>query len=1305
MTEKKVFLYRNIFLLFALSQLMKKNLLLIILLFSLLSFGQQNTVSINWKDGEKYTITDRVVVSIPQFDYVNMDYRYLTKELFFRLNIPVSGYVDASSLQITNVIYESIALEKLGILDLQKIPTSLKPNIISSHARNDWYADLYLSPIIKDGSGYKRVKSFSYSFSTGARRFNPKDTQVVTNSVLASGEWHRFYVERSGVYRISKSFLQQLGVNVNVDPRRIKIYGNGGRMLPLKNSIPYPDDLAENAIAFIGEEDGNFGDSDYILFYAEGVDNWNAESQTHSNLFANRSYYYVTSQGGEGKRITTQIQPTDPVTATVTSFDDYYYHEEDLVNIGRIGRKWHGEQFNVNNSQDFEFSVPDIDLSTPVSVTVNAAAYSVVPTSMTVMANAQSLGTISFATVQEHDSAEDGTGGNNGYTATFTPAGGTITVNLSYSNGGVPGSNAWLDYIILKAKRFLKGNGSQFRFRYNAASGNTGVLEYQMSNASGISEVWDITDIYNVKKYVNEGGQSQFSFKAESGEVRQYVTVVSSNFYTPLRESQARVTNQNIKGTIFNGSQGQFEDIDYLIVTPSSLNSEAERLANIHRLRNGLNVKVVNLENIYQEFSSGKQDVAAIRNLVKYIYYNASNDADKIKYVCLFGDASFDFKNRIPNNTNIVPTLHGYDPSGSIPNYNSTNTFVSDDFFALMDPEEGAVVYNDPVGADIAVGRMAVSSMSQAREMVDKVEQYLNEESYGRWRNEYILLSDDLDDGGDNFVPIMEGVYTDIIEHRPFVNVRKVYTDSYVQESSSGGFRYPQAKEQIIRTINNGALVVNYLGHGGEDGMAAERILEKTDAQNLNNQYKYPLFVTVTCELTRFDNPYRPTCGEYLYWNSAGGAIGLITTTRSIFVSVAFNFNGLLPEKLFAFDGGDYPSMAEAMRRTKVQLGNKNLRVISFIGDPALMLAIPKPKVVLTAVNDVPVDQSVEVLEALSFVKMTGRVTDEAGNSLNTYNGELGVTVFDKEIQRQTLANDDPTDESLKYDFNTLGEAIFRGNASVTGGQFEFNFVVPRDIRIPVGNGRVSFYSKRGNVLEDQTGYDNSIQVGGINENAEEDITGPTVRLYMNDESFISGGITNDSPIFLAFLEDEHGINTASGIGHDIIAILDGDETNPFILNDYYETNVDSYTNGSLRYPFGGLEPGLHTLTFKAWDVYNNPVTAELQFVVVGDEELRLEKVLNYPNPFVSYTEFWFTHNRPYEPLDVQVQIFTVSGKVVKTINQSVTTEGFLCRDIKWDGRDDFGDRIGKGVYVYKLTVRSASTNKKAEKYEKLVLL
>jgi hypothetical protein len=219
------------------------------------------------------------------------------------------------------------------------------------------------------------------------------------------------------------------------------------------------------------------------------------------------------------------------------------------------------------------------------------------------------------------------------------------------------------------------------------------------------------------------------------------------------------------------------------------------------------------------------------------------------------------------------------------------------------------------------------------------------------------------------------------------------------------------------------------------------------------------------------------------------------------------------------------------------------------------------------------------------------------------------------------------------------------------------------------------------------------------------DNLGPQAKLYMNDQTFISGGITNESPLFLAYLEDENGINTASGIGHDIVAILDGNENAPYILNDYYETELNNYKKGILRFPLKDLAKGLHTITFKAWDVYNNPIVAEIQFLVVGDETLTLTNVLNYPNPFVNYTQFWFTHNRPFEPLEVQVQVMTITGKVVWTKNQVVTTEGFLSREISWDGKDDFGDKIGKGVYVYKLTVKSILTNKKSEKFEKLVIL
>jgi hypothetical protein len=541
-----------------------------------------------------------------------------------------------------------------------------------------------------------------------------------------------------------------------------------------------------------------------------------------------------------------------------------------------------------------------------------------------------------------------------------------------------------------------------------------------------------------------------------------------------------------------------------------------------------------------------------------------------------------------------------------------------------------------------------------------------------------------------------------IVLEKPFINVKKVLLDSYMQETSSGGNRYPKAREDIFNAFEKGALVFNYLGHGGEDGLTGERIWEKSDGQTLSNQFKYPLFITITCDFSRFDNPYRPTAGEYTYWNPKGGAISMITTTRSIGQGSAEYFNDKLSEYLFSYGSNQYTTIAEALRLTKNSNPSSSSNVVFYIGDPALMLAIPKPKIRLTKVNDIPVTGTIPDFQSLAYVKLSGEVTDENNTLLPTYNGGLAINIFDKNLIKATFNNDG---NSPPINFNTLGETIFRGNASVTNGQFEFGFVVPRDIKIPVGNGRISFYSKKNSEFIDNSGIDTTIKIGGINPLATADTTPPTVKLYMNDQTFVYGGITNASPFFLAYLEDENGINTASGIGHDIVAILDGNESAPYIINDYYETELDNYKKGKLRYPFRNLAPGIHTITFKAWDVYNNPISAEIQFVVVSDASITLTNVLNYPNPFVNYTQFWFTHNHPYEPLEVQVQVMTITGKIVWTKNQVVYTDGFLSREITWDGKDDFGDKIGKGVYVYKLTVKSTLTNQKTEKIEKLVML
>ncbi|NUY80715.1 type IX secretion system sortase PorU [Flavobacterium sp. MAH-1] len=1283
---------------------MKKAVLFLIVFISNYCVAQQSgTATLHWLENSDY-VSGEYKARIPQFDVRNMIFDKSTMALTYSLSIAQNGPVNPASLQITNLVYENLPASGLGDLKTSSIPTSVKTKLQNKNARDSYYAIITVSPIIKENGAYKKLVSFNYAFSSGntSRPQTANTVNAITNSVLATGDWYRFYVEKSGVYKISKGFLQSLGMNTNVDPRKIKIYGNGGQMLRLRNSDTPSYDLEENAINFVGESDGQFDSGDYILFYAEGVDNWNSDSQTHINQFSDRSYYYVTAKGDNGKRIQETPQPASP-TVNFTDFEDYQYHEEDKVNVVRLGRRWFGEQFNIENEQEFEFKFPGVVTSTPASIQIMTAAAAYTQTNFEVQSNGQTIGNIPIGQIFFESSTQ-------AVEAPFTtsiPAAEEMTIKLTYNNNGVPGSLGYLDFIIIKARRTLKGYNKQYHFTANN-SATSGVGQYQITNANNIPEVWDITDLYNATKFTN-ASQGSFSFNTTLGDTRKYVVLDNSDYYTPKKEAKSKVANQDIKGTIFKNQQGQFADVDYLIITPAKLSTQAEKLAAFHRSYSNLNVKVVTTEMIYQEFSSGKQDVAAIRNLAYYVYNNPSTPANRLKYICIFGDASFDFKNRIPNNTNVVPAYHALYSFDT-----GERSFVTDDFFGMLNDDEGLLdAYGSPVldlgGIDVAVGRIIANDASQADELVMKVIDYHDLKSYGGWRNNYVLISDDADKESDVQLQTRQNqLATDIAAAKPFLNLEKIYLDSYEQETAAGGARYPKARQDMFNAFEKGALVFNYLGHGGEDGLSAERVWIKEDGQNLSNRYKYPLFITITCEFSRFDNPYRPTAGEYTFWNPRGGAVSMITTVRSIGQGAAQDFNDTLSEYLLSYVNGNstntYVSIAEALRQAKsASIGIAiNTNIITFLGDPAMMLAVPKPQIRLTAVNDAPITGPIDDFQSLDHIKLNGEVTDEFNTPLPNYNGEISVTVFDKNIQRTTLDNDNM---NSVMNFITLGETIFRGNATVANGQFQVGFVVPRDIRIPLGNGRISFYSKRNQILLDKTGYDTTIKVGGINTSAAEDNIGPTVQLYMNDRTFVNGGITNENPIFLAFLEDENGINTASGIGHDIIAILDGDEANPYIMNDYYEAELDNYKKGQVRYPFRNLAKGLHTITFKAWDVYNNPIVAEIQFVVVGDDKITLTNVLNYPNPFTTYTQFWFSHNKPFEPLDVQVQVMTVTGKVVWTKNQVVNTDGFLSREVTWDGKDDFGDRIGKGVYIYKLTVRSTLTNTKSEKIEKLVIL
>ncbi|MCK0130881.1 type IX secretion system sortase PorU [Flavobacteriaceae bacterium F08102] len=1117
---------------------------------------------------------------------------------------------------------------------------------------------------------------------------------TVKSSVLSSGTWVKFAIDTTGVYKIDRNFLRDLGINTNsLDPRSIRLFGNGGHLLPMLNSTERYDGLQENAIFISGEDDGVFDANDYLLFYGIGPHDWNVQpsqpslSRHENNIYSDLSYYYLTIDNGPGLRITDQPTITEPTNQSVTTYNDLHLFEEDKTNLFANGQQWFGADLSFINSTTATFNLDPIDPSAPVHIRVRGVTVSSTNTTMEVALNGSPLMTLNFPALPSNSGNLTLAIPQEEIGSAFVNTG-QLIVTVTFNNGGNPSAKAYLDYIEVIGQRKLIANSTQFGFSNfkSATMDPSTILEYQIQSANSSSMVWDVTNPLRPEKIQHEGTGNTLFFKSPAGSLKKYRFIHPDDYYRPIRIEKAQVPNQNLHA---------LQDIDYVIVTQSFLRSEANRLADYHRTHSGLNVRVIDLDQIYNEFSSGIPDLTAIRDFVRHLYVNASSPSKRIKYLCLFGDASYDFKDRIKNNNNIVPAFQSFE------SFDLARSYVTDDYFGMMDDHEGVLSNNEK--QDVATGRFPVSTLAEAKIAVDKTLRYYATTSFGDWRNNITVVADDPDLASEFVLQkTVERLADTLTKKKPIFNLTKIYADAFVQESSAGGERYPAVNEAINNAIEGGTLLINYFGHGGEDGWANERILEVPQINAWNNENTLPLFITVTCEFSRFDNPLRPTAGEFVFLNPKGGSTSMITTTREIFISVGQRFNEILFQKLLGYNGEDY-TIAEALMAMKNDPSSPKTSqrlFVYYLGDPAMKLAKPQPNIQLTKINGTSINQATDSLKALSNITLEGVITDNNNIPLTNFNGVLSATIFDKAVDRITLDNNNFGNTMT---FDAIESKIFKGRASVKNGNFTLNFIVPKDIRIAYGKAKISFYAH--NQEMDKSGVNQEITIGGINENAPEDTEGPTIQLFMDDESFVDGGNTSESPHFIALLEDASGLNTSiTAVDHDMVAILDGNQANPYILNDFYETDLDDFTKGKIKFPFRNLSSGPHVIEFKCWDTYNNSAEATLNFVVVDNRDLVLSNVLNYPNPFINYTEFWFNHNKPNEPLDVLVQIFTVSGKLIKTISQTVQSEN-LSRSITWDGLDDFGNKIGKGVYVYKLQVRSTVSNTKNEKFEKLVIL
>jgi hypothetical protein len=1107
------------------------------------------------------------------------------------------------------------------------------------------------------------------------------------HSVLSSGKWFMIKISQDGIYKLTYDDLVEIGIS---NPAEVRIYGNGGGMLSINNSDPVIDDLRENAVWFEYGDDATFNKGDYILFYGKGPDPLRYDPLTHwfdyeINLYSTYSCYFLTSDLGSGKMVKEESLFAESPSGTITEFDAVLHHEIDDTNFIASGSEWYGDFFDIVTSREFKFEIPTLDLSEPVRIELTLLARATDTTSFSVSADNNFLGqmkipgtNLSLYTAPFANSIRD--------TFRFYPSSGLININIRY-NKNSPSAQGWLDYISLNARSSLRITPGlwygQLIFCDSRSVSIPDLAEYRIADVLPGTIVWDITDPVNARKLKTEFDGTTLKFKARTDSLREFIAFDQAKpfpkpvFYNP---DQGTVPNQDIHGSA---------QPDYIIVSHPDFMAEAKRLAAYRYDHDGLDTLVVSNRQIYNEFSSGAPDVSAIRNMVRMFYDRAATDDEIPRYLLLFGDGSYNNKSQFNGNTNYILTYQS--PNSLSP----TSSFVTDDFFGLLDESEGG-----STGLlDIGVGRFPVKSIEEAREVTEKTISYSGPASMGDWRNTLCFIGDDED--FNIHMTQADALAKNVEEKRPGFIISKIYLDAYQQINTSSGQRYPDVNTSINQRINRGALIINYTGHGGEMGLAHERILEIDDILKWENKNKYPLFITATCEFSRFDDWKQTSAGEYVLLNPDGGGAALLSTTRLVYSGP----NHALNEQFYNFvfekdENQNYLRLGDIIMLTKNKSGaGINRRSFALLGDPAIILNYPKYKISATSINGFPVSANSDTLKALGKVKVSGIIEDDEGNVFTSYNGTLYPTVFDKVSIITTLANDGEN----PFTFSIRNRILYKGKSTISNGTFSFDFIVPKDISYNYGPGKICFYGMDN--LTDANGYYDEVIIGGSSDSISSDTEGPTMKIYLNDDKFVFGGTTDKNPKLLVYVSDSSGINTVgTGIGHDLTAILDEAAVSPIVLNDYYEADKDSYQSGKILYQLKDLEEGSHKLKVKVWDVHNNSAEDYTEFLVATSEDLIIKHLLNYPNPFTTSTSFYFEHNQPSAELNILIQVFTVSGKLVKTIESHVTATGYRCGPFEWDGLDDFGDRIGRGVYIYRLKVRTDS-GQNVEKFEKLVIL
>ncbi len=1095
-------------------------------------------------------------------------------------------------------------------------------------------------------------------------------------SVLSDGVWYKLGITQTGVYKIDPTFLRGIGVDPSgINPRTLRIFGNNiGGMLPQPNSDSRPIDLIENAVYVEGESDGRFDDGDYLIFY--GVSPHHVEFDTarkrlvfDPNVYSDTAHFFLNFGTENGKRVSTKEAVTTS-SATFNTFVHYEILNQEKATVMREGRHWYGDVFSAFTElyREYTFDFKDL-VGGEVDLQVDLIAANDLPTTIKLTVDGNPAADVNIRARNRRDpySPRAHFGSDFGtYSASENP---TIGIEIIDPNNG----RAYLDDLIISGERELNFDGTSLLFRH-WSSKSFPTYTYAISSTSSNEIAWDITNANTPQRLLLQNSGSALTFNDASDDVlRQYVIFSPVNVSSPY--VIGRIANQNIR---------ESTTPDALIVTATPFINQAEALAELHRQIDGYDVLVAEVGEIYNEFSSGTQDVSAIRDFIRHLYLK---DSDKLKYVLMFGDCSFDYKNRGTINSNFVPV---YESRESL---DPVESFSSEDYFGFMEEDEGEWIesYLGDHTMDLGVGRIPVNSVKEAEIAVNKVRNYLtSNNTVGQWRKRICFVADDGD--GNIHQRDADTLSRRVEAKHPDFDIQKIYLDSYEQLTQANGAETSnQTTNEILEAIGQGVLVLNYLGHGNERVWTDERVFTLDMVGDLTNGSKLPLFITATCQFGRYDDPQRVSGAEKLFFNENGGAIALLTTSRPVYSSTNMQLNEAFYETSLIKSGGLFKPLGDIIKDTKNgSLAGVNNRNFTLMGDPMLRLLAPNANINVLA-------SSVEdTVKALELSVLNGEITDFNGVRIEGFNGTVFATIYDKVDYVYTNG----TEQSNPMRYGVRNSVLYRGEVSVNQGLFEVQFPVPKMIDYKLGSGKASFYAYDPDLGVDASGSNIEIVIGGSSNELSPDEKGPSIDYSWNYHGY--RGDVGPNPLLIFNLEDENGISLVSnGFRQENQMSIDGGPV--IFLNDFYVSELDDYTSGIIRYPLSSLSPGSHTVEIKAWDTRNNLTTRKFELMVSDENTLFIGNLKNYPNPAkkVDGTTVTFVHDRENENLKVFLELLDYQGNRVFRHEYNIQEAQRVINLTV--GESDLKGVI-PGVYFYKIDVTSGKDNAQNLAYQRLML-